>query len=172
MVEIIKVYKESFPNLRLIGKCYMDSDRGADGGYGSIWGEWFEKRYFNKLEELGSLPENDNAYVGCMRCSDKFEYWIGMFFPENTIVPEGFQYVDIPKGDIGTCWIYGREDNGELYGMESHNLCMDKIGEAGWRLQENPWFFERYQCPRFTTPDDKGKVILDYGVYLKSESLK
>ncbi|HBT16022.1 MAG TPA: AraC family transcriptional regulator, partial [Firmicutes bacterium] len=34
MVEIIKVYRESLPALRLIGKRYTDSDRGIDGGFG------------------------------------------------------------------------------------------------------------------------------------------
>ena len=27
-------------------------------------------------------------------------------------------------------------------------------------------FFERYVCPRFTTPDENGSVILDYGIFL------
>jgi hypothetical protein len=169
MIEIIKVYKESFPSLRLIGKQYTHSDRGADGSFGNKWGEWFGKGYFKTLEELGSLPENEGAYVGCMRCADKFEYWIGMFFPEGTTVPEGYEYTDIPSGDIGTCWIYGCEDNGEIYGQEPHNMCTSKIIEAGWRFEEDSWFFERYNCPRFTTPDENGKVILDYSIYLKDE---
>ena len=56
-----------------------------------------------------------------------FEYWIGMFFPVKTAAPEGFDYVDIPEGDIATCYIYGREESGELYGLEAHNACMRKI---------------------------------------------
>jgi predicted transcriptional regulator YdeE len=167
MVEIVKVYKESLPNLRLIGKRYTDNDRGVDGGYGNKWGEWFEKGYFSQLEELGSLPENEGAYVGSMRCAGEFEYWIGMFFAEGTPVPEGFMHVDIPRGELGICWIYGREDNGEIYGMEPHNMCVAKLNEAGWQMSEDTWFFERYQCPRFTTPDESGKVILDYCIYLK-----
>lgn len=35
MVEIIKVYKESLPSLRLIGKRYTNNDRGIDGGFGN-----------------------------------------------------------------------------------------------------------------------------------------
>jgi predicted transcriptional regulator YdeE len=166
MFEIVKVYRESLPSLRLIGKRYTDSDR-VNGSFGSKWGEWFANGYFEPLEKLGSLPENEGAYLGCMHCVNEFEYWIGMFFAEGTPVPEGYSYVDIPKGDIGTCWIYGREDNGEIYGSEPHNMCMDKMKEAGWELAEDPWFFERYNCPRFTTPDENGKVILDYAVYLR-----
>ncbi len=169
MVEIIKVYRESLPALRLIGKRYTDSDRGIDGGFGKKWSEWFEKGYFKPLEELGRLPENGDAYVGCMRCVGEFEYWIGIFFPEDTLVPDGYMYADIPKGDVGTCWIYGQEDNGELYGQEPHNMCVSKIVEEGWQLAKDPWFFERYNCSRFTKPDDTGKVILDYCIYLKDE---
>jgi len=33
-----------------------------------------------------------------------------MFFPAGTPAPEGYAYTDIPEGDIGTCYIYGRED--------------------------------------------------------------
>ena len=146
MVEIIKVYRESLPALRLIGKRYTDSDRGIDGGFGKKWSEWFEKGYFKPLEELGRL-----------------------FFPEDTLVPDGYMYADIPKGDVGTCWIYGQEDNGELYGQEPHNMCVSKIVEEGWQLAKDPWFFERYNCSRFTKPDDTGKVILDYCIYLKDE---
>lgn len=167
MVEIIKVYKQSFPSLRLIGKKYLNSDRDTYGSFSNKWNEWFEKGYFRPLEELGSLPENEGASVGCMRCSDEFEYWIGMFFPENTEVPNGYEYVDIPAGDIAACWIYGRGDSGELYGDIPHNMCVSRVTEAGWNIDEDSWFFERYNCPRFTTPDEKGKIILDYCMYLK-----
>ena len=116
--------------------------------------------------KIGPLPENGDAYLGVMRCiNGNFEYWIGMF-STGTTVPEGYAYTDIPEGDIGTCYIYGHEDTGELYGLDAHNACMDEIAKAGWKLQQDPWFFERYNCPRFTTPDEHGKVILDYCVYL------
>lgn len=115
-MEIIKVYRESLPPLRLIGKRYTNNDRDQYGSFSDKWCEWHEKGYFRILEELGSLPENEGAYLGCMRCTEEFEYWIGMFFTENTPVPDGFMHVDIPSGDIGVCWVYGCEDNGEIYG--------------------------------------------------------
>lgn len=31
-IEVTRVYKEHFPSLRLIGKCYTNDDRGEDGG--------------------------------------------------------------------------------------------------------------------------------------------
>lgn len=166
-VEIIKVYKEHLPSLRLIGKRYTDSDR-INGNFGAKWGEWFGNNWFGDIEKLDPLPENSDAYLGVMRClNNKFEYWIGMFFSAGTQIPEGYSYIDIAEGDIATCWIYGNESNGELYGIEPHNKCMGKIAEQGWALQDNPWFFERYNCPRFTTPDEKGNVILDYCAFIK-----
>ena len=32
------------------------------------------------------------------------------------------------------------------------------------------WFFERYQCPRFTTPDEFGNVILDTCYFIKRDN--
>lgn len=167
MAEVIDVLRKSFPSLRLIGKRYTDTDRGPDGGYSQKWGEWFEKGYFTALEKLGPALVIGDAYIGCMRCAGEFEYWIGMFFPENTPVPDGYRCVDITPGDVGICWIYGRPDTGEPYGQEAHDMCMARIKEAGWQIADEPWFFELYDCPRFTAPDAKGNVILDYGVYLK-----
>ena len=96
-----------------------------------------------------------------------------MFFPENTPVPEGFAFADIPEGEVGLCWIYGNPDNDNMYSM--HDICMEKLREQGMgefrddfagELNSWYWFFERYNHPRFTTPDEKWKVILDYGMYL------
>ncbi len=30
------------------------------------------------------------------------------------------------------------------------------------------WFFERYGCPRFTAPDEKGNIILDICYFLNN----
>ena len=166
MVEITKVFKESFPAFRLIGKRYTDADRGPDGGFSHKWCEWFEKGYFQPLEQIGEDSFIGGGYVGLMWYVEEFEYWIGALFPEATPVPEGYEYLDIPAAEIGICWIHGKPD-GELYGEEVHNMCLAAIQQAGWQIADEPWFFELYNCPRFTTPDQDGKVILDYGVCLK-----
>lgn len=166
--ELVKVYKEQLPALRLIGKLYTDKDR-INGTFTSKWNEWFSNGWFEILEKLG--PHED-ACFGAMRMAqdadgEHFEYWICMLLPEGTTVPEGFDYVDIPQGNIAVGWICGSESNGEIYGGEPLNLCLSAFRQEGWELQENPWYFERYTCPRFTTPDEKGNVILDYCVYIK-----
>lgn len=174
MAEIIKVVKEHFPALRFIGKCYTNADRGEEGGFGNKWGEWFQNGWFAELEKLGEPKEIENGYLGLMGCSEsEFQYWIGIFFSENTPVPDGFASIDFPEGDVGICWIYGSEQGDNIYGM--HDACIEKLRENGMDKYRSDfqgeyenwcWFFERYNCPRFTTPDENGKVILDYGVYL------
>ncbi|HHT73569.1 MAG TPA: GyrI-like domain-containing protein [Firmicutes bacterium] len=168
MPEIIKVYRESLPAVRLVGKRYTDKDRGPQGMYAHLWGEWFEKGYFAALEPLPQLPDEMNGYLGCMRMGEEFEYWIGMFTTAEGPVPEGFDSISIPAGDIGVCWVKGREDTGELYGHEVHTECTKQIREQGWVINEQGWFFERYNCPRFTDPDGEGNVVLDYCFYLAS----
>ncbi len=166
MAEIIKVYKEHLPSLRFIGKCYTNADR--DGGFGHKWMEWFRNGWFGELESLGSDPNIECSYLGFMRCNSSnfentFEYWIGMFLPSDTPVPES---------GIGVCWIKGKEDDGSIYGM--HDECIGKFQEYDMGNFKNDnenrsYFFERYNCPRFSEKDDQGNVILDYGVYLSEQ---
>ena len=163
-VEIRKTYKEHFPSLRLIGKKYSDGDRQG-GSFGHKWGEWFQNGWFGVLEKLSPIAENGDAYLGVMRAVDgTVEYWIGMFFPEGTEVPAGFEGVDIPAFDAAVCWLYGNEHNGELYGIEVHNMVVAEAGKQGFVRKDDDWCFERYNCPRFTSPDEQGNVILDYGI--------
>ncbi|GHV34253.1 hypothetical protein FACS18949_09960 [Clostridia bacterium] len=163
-MEIVKVYTEALPASRLIGLRYVDADR-LNGSFGHKWGEWFHNGRFAELEKLGSLPENGDAYVGAMRVADGvFEYWIGMFFPKDTPPLQGFEYADVPALNYATFWLYGDEKSGELFGMDAHERCLDEIKRRGWARKDDDWCMERYNCPRFTTPDDKGNVILDYCV--------
>ncbi len=143
MAEITKVFKEEVPAMRFIGKRYHD--------YGG-WGEWFANGWFDTIEnsmggtdQILAVWENGGAYVGLERRKngELLEYWIGMFTPGNTEVPEGFEQIDLSKSSLGTCWIYGRDDDGAVMSFEN---CL---------------------CPRFTTPDEKGNVILDYCYFVK-----
>lgn len=126
-------------------------------------GEWFQNGWFTALEKLEPIDENDGGYLGVMRINNcEFEYWIGMFFATDTEVPEGYEYVDIDEFDVATFWVYGNENSGELYGMDVHNRCLALLSEHNMKRKEDYWCIERYNCPRFTEPDDKGNVILDY----------
>lgn len=168
MYEIIKIYKQSIGATRFVGKKYGDADR-VDGSFGAKWGEWFANGWFGSIEKLygGKLTdiyEDGDAYVGLMRDGPDgvFEYWIGMFMPEGAGVPDGFSYIDFNAGSLGVCWVYGSEP--DIYMREGE--CGSRLLEEGYEITAD-WCFERYGCPRFTTPDDKGNVILDICFFVK-----
>ena len=167
MAEITKVFKEEVPAMRFIGKRYHD--------YGG-WGEWFANGWFDAIEDsmggtdqILAVWENGGAYVGLERRKngELLEYWIGMFTPGNTEVPEGFEQIDLSKSSLGTCWIYGRED--EVHGAVGN--CWEAVRNAGMEIAADDdgavMSFENCLCPRFTTPDEKGNVILDYCYFVK-----
>jgi len=167
IMEIVKVYKESMPPVKLIGKRYTNKDQNESGTFADYWQQWFREGWFDILNQYGNIPGISEDYLGVMRMTDDgFEYWIGAFFAPDTEVPSGFDVVEIPAGDVGVCWIYGNDQSGELYSMEASNISMAAFSENGWNFSENGWFFERYNCPRFTEPDENGNVILDICAYL------
>lgn len=173
MYEIIKTYKQEISSIRFIGIKYGNEDR-VNGNFGSKWGDWFQSGRFEKLETLvtddfNKEYEDSYAYVGLMRWKEeeKFEYWIGMFLPEGTVVPEGYDYVDFSASNLGVCWVRGYES--EVYCKE--DKCNEKLTEEGYEVitdKENAlWFFERYGCPRFTQKNEEGKIILDICHFVK-----
>ncbi|HEX3026747.1 MAG TPA: AraC family transcriptional regulator [Clostridia bacterium] len=173
MCGIVKTYKQPVGATRFIGIKYGDEDRDG-GGFGGQWKEWFAAGRFDKLESLltGEFKrsyEDSSAYIGLMRWKDgeKFEYWIGMFLPEGTEAPEGYEFVDFPASNFGVCWLRGPES--EIYGKE--DKCAERLSQDGYEIAADEkgawWFFERYGCPRFTTPDENGNIILDICHFVK-----
>lgn len=161
-MEIKNIFKETIPKSRLIGKCYTDNDR-VDGGFGHKWCEFFGNGSFDILEKAGGKADFD--YLGMMRVvNGVFEYWVGMLAEPGTAPPEGFECAEVDTFDAAVFWFYGKEDSGELFGMEPHNRALAEITAKGWKRREDGWCIERYNCPRYTTPDEFGNVILDYYV--------
>lgn len=166
MAEIIKVFKEQIPAMRFIGKKYS----------GFVpWGEWFANCWFDELENLmggtriiKKLWENGGAYVGLERRENGklCEYWIGMFMPVETVVPDQFEYIDFPKANLGVCWIYGREED-----VHDTSRCKNALKDNGIKviMDENgvEWSFENCLCPRYTTPDENDNIILDYCYFVE-----
>jgi hypothetical protein len=171
MADVLKTYRQSAPAMRFIGKKYADEDR-VNGGFGTQWVEWFTHGWFEKIQSTfdpKALYEDGDATIGLMRWKDgePFEYWIGAFCPKGTVVPEGFVSVDFPATSLGVAWVYGKEP--EVYGQEHE--CAEALKKQGFEILGDEvgayWFFERYVCPRFTTPDEQGNVILDICHYVR-----
>ena len=171
MAGIIKVYKQTLPAIRFIGKKFNNFDG---------WNEMFANGWFETIENIAGGPEvlhhmpnyekDGDAFIGLERhkSGEPLEIWIGMFVPANTEVPEGFVYIDYPLGtSLGVCWIYGKENAVHSFVGE----CEEKISSRGLEIisgkDDAVWSFERCQCPRFTIPDNKGNVILDYCYFVK-----
>ncbi len=167
MVEIVKTFRESVPAMRFIGKAYPD--------FGPWWGEWFSNGWFDRIESamggsdaIRSIWENGAGYVGleCRGPEQKFSYWIGMFTPAGTEVPKEFSFLDFPAMGLGTCWLYGKEN-------EIHNTsaCLDSLFSAGMKLYRDcegrTYSFENCVCPRYTSPDEKGNIIMDYCYFVE-----
>lgn len=167
MAEIIKVFKEDVPAMRFIGKKYP--------GFGGWWGEWFSQGWFDQIEKamngadsIREIWENGGGYIGLERRSETepFEYWLGMFTPAGTSVPDDFEYVDFPAVGLGICWLYGSEND-----VHNTSGCFKAITDSGFELWKDEtggvWSFENCLCPRFTTPDEHGNIIMDYCYYVK-----
>lgn len=167
-MEIVNTYKEHLPAVKLIGKRYTNQDRDESGTFARYWQAWFQDDCPAALTACAGIAGLSEDFVGAMRImgEDEFEYWIGGLFAPSATAPDGFEAVDIPAVEIGVCWLYGNDESGELYGAEASDLSMAALSEKGWKFSEKGWFFERYNCPRFTSPDEKGNVILDICAYL------
>ena len=159
-VKILEVKRESCPAARLIGKKYE---------HGPNWGEWWQNDWFSVLEQNERLEVNGDAYIGAVHIVDGMpEYWIGMFFPVDTAVPDGFEFVDMEALEYAVCYLYDKEGSSDFYTMETHEMCLEELKKLGFKRKEDDWCFERYNCPRFTTPDEESTVILDYGISVES----
>lgn len=155
-MKIIDIQRESWPECLLIGK------------KGTNWGEWWSNGWFESLEQQPALPENGDAYIGAVRVANGApERWIGMYFPVGTPVPEGYEAMHIPAKKYAVCYLLDREGSGDFYTMETHQACLAALAEQGFTRSEDDWCFERYNCPRFTSPDEAGMVVLDYGIAVK-----
>lgn len=165
-MEIIKTYKSEIPAMRFIGKKYSDFGH---------WGEWFANGWFDLLEQamrgvntICDIWSDGGGYIGIERRKEgePFEYWIGMFTPADTAIPDGSDHMDFASGNLGVCWIYGKE--GEVHNTSSCRKALEDQNMEIIPYRDGAVLsFENCICPRYTTPDEKGNVILDYCYFVK-----
>lgn len=167
MAVIQKVFREEMPEVKLIGKRYTSADRDQYGTFSAKWEEWFRNNTFEQLRCCEGIRGISDDFVGAMRMGPSgFEYWIGMLMNVTDTAPEGFDEIVIPAGPLSVCYVYGKDEGGELFSMDVCRACNKAWAEKGWAVENDAWYLERYNCPRFTTPDEKGNVVLDHCAYL------
>jgi len=160
--QAVKVYRQTIPAARFIGKKYGNEDR-VDGYFGAKWNEWNDKGWFDLLGEQisgchKSLYEDGDAAVGLMRHPggdhSKFEYWIGYFTPAGTAVPDGFGHEDMPAMDIGAVWFYEKDE--KKYDLAPEALA--RLEKDGF-IATTDWNFERYSPARLSNPAINKRII-------------
>ncbi|MCL2286792.1 MAG: MerR family transcriptional regulator [Firmicutes bacterium] len=160
----IRAYRlKSLGAMRFIGKKYPGEKEARE--------EWKEKGLYAILEKQlkgvhRDFYEDGDAPMGLMSMRDGFEYWLGYFTSEGTVVPEGFEYEDFPKRDLGVCWIYGKEDEIYMEGIE--DVAWKKLEEEGfgWLPDCGDWWMERYSHNRWAA-DKMGYGISDICFFVK-----
>jgi len=176
--KVTNCYIERFPKLRLIGKKYTHDER-VNGWFGEQWNVWLKNGWFRFLEKYAKYADESNkgplGLVVVNPNTKEYVYWIGLLFPPDTNPPEGFSYIDLPEARIGIVWVYGSDHTNEIFGKVAIEMASDHlINEGKGKPSTNVLgpgtliFFERYNIPRYTNPDEKGNVILDYGFYLEN----
>lgn len=172
MEEIKKIYRQTVPAMRFIGKKY-NAAAGEWGDYGAWFGnDWFGviERAAGGTEAVRGLYEDGGAYLNMLlrdKSAQPLEFWMGIFTAPETEVPDGFQSMDFPACDLGVCWIYGTDI--QFYKILGN--CLSGLETAGMELERRDdgsyWAIERDCCPRYTTPDEKGNIIADYCFFIK-----
>ncbi len=177
-VRVTNLYCKQMPAIRFIGKRYTMADLDANGLLMDRWNEWFQNGWFDMLNRLPVLPGYEGIPNTGYHNGAETTFWIGMMFPQNTLVPEGFDSTDIPAGDLAVCWLHGYRETGELFTPHARSLCLTQIREAGYTMKLDfdgepcKWTFESYNQQRFFMPDDEGKVVMDYCVYVVEPEIK
>jgi hypothetical protein len=127
--------------------------------FSHLWDEWFERGWFDILDDYIDLElindiDDIDANLGLLitDTGEPFEYWIGRFAHIDTDVPAGYAYLVFQ--------VHGFQPDIFWQG----EAILNAFEEKGYTVATNI-IIERYAHPRFTTPDEYGRVTLDL-VYL------
>ncbi|MDR2923192.1 MAG: AraC family transcriptional regulator [Treponema sp.] len=163
---IQNVYKQKLPALRFIGK---KCNEGAEPhNILDLLDNCQLNKMFDDIEKQSDIDyktffKGGDSYICLVREKDDSpEHWMGMFMPEGTEVPCGFQALDFPETSISVCSVYGKRS--EVINYEAE--CRKKLAEEGFNLNgENAgcqWYFLRFNWRGFYVEDLYSKRLLDY----------
>lgn len=170
MGKLIRLETKELPGLVVVGKelrYSMEALMKGDNRIGAFWGACFSE---GVMEPLEAQPEYvyDESYVGIMLDWDKgdgdFSYIVGMLMKPGAVVPGGYVSRELAKGTAAVGFIQGK-DTPDVCG-NAHEETEKALREAGHSNAQMRWCMELYNCPRFTTPDEDGRIILDYYIPL------
>jgi len=159
---IKKVYQQELPTLRFIGKKCIETSEKVN--VLNLLDNWQLNSQFDDIEKQSAIDykifyEGGDAYINLVQKKDGlFTHWMGMFMPEGTEVPQGYEALDFPKMTIGVCRVYGKRD--EIVNYETE--CRNKLTEEGFAIDNTQYYFRRFNWRGFFGEDVYGKRLLDY----------
>jgi AraC family transcriptional regulator len=136
----------------------------------ALWVRCFSDGTYEKLLELKEyiLPEKlGDEYISCVSEPDEeggFSYLVGMLMKEGTLVPEGFDFRDIPA-----CTVAKTEIEGEEYDIYKNEFTLTKeaVKQNGYEVDYDNFFaFEVYTDEKFGIPKNNGEKVLVLDYYL------
>ncbi len=168
MATLVRFETKAMPDLLVIGKeirYSMEEQMQGNNRIPGLWDACFAGNAFAPLEAQADFVYDD-AYVGVMIDWDKgdgdFSYICGMLMKPGADTPEGYSARALPAGMAAIAWIYGK-DVGDVC-SSAHQMTEQKLRAEGMTNAKMRWCMELYNCPRFTTPDADGNIILDYWI--------
>lgn len=166
MAKLVKFEVKELPKLCVVGKelrYNMEKHMQGDNRIPAFWEACFANETFSTIEKQVDYVY-DPAYIGIMMDWDKgdddFSYICGMLMKEGVTIPEGFIIRDIEPTKVAIGWIQGK-DTADVC-SNAHNQTIQVLNSEGYNCDKMKWCMELYNCPRFTTPDENGEIILDY----------
>lgn len=171
MGKLIKLEVVNLPTLYLVGKelkINMEEHMKGNNRIPAFWDTCFSDGTFSTLEQQADFIYNP-AYVGVMMDWDKgdgyFTYICGILMKEGVTAPDGFAMHVLPPTDAAVSWIQGKDVSDVC--AKAHEQTEQALKEAGYNCDGIQWCMELYNCPRFTTPNENGEIILDYYIPCK-----
>ena len=166
MGKLVRLEFLPLPKILVVGKelrMNMEEHMKGPNQIPGFWETCMSDGTFTVLEQNRDLLY-DSAYVGFMTDWDRgdgcFSYICGMLYKEGSPVPGGYISRETEPTDAAISWIRGRDVDDVC--QNAHTLTEQAVKDAGYSLDALKWTMELYHCPRFTTPDAYGEIILDY----------
>ena len=164
---INKIYQQELPALRFIGKKCIETSEKVN--ILNLLDNWQLNSRFDDIEKQSAIDyknffDGGDAYINLVQKKDAFKegslftHWMGIFMPEGTEVPQGYEAIDFPKIAICVCRVYGKRD--EIVNYETE--CRNKLTEEGFTIDNAQYYFRRFNWRGFFEEDVYGKRLLDY----------
>jgi len=164
------------PEILVVGKPVRANFNDIKAGKNPIpalWCKSFEDGMFAKLEALADhvykADHVGHSYVGYNSKPDPatgdFEHIAGMLMKLGTPVPEGYVSRTIAPAKTAVSWIKGKKGSEGAIFANMYRLTEAALAEKGIKPdKDSGWSMEVYNCPRWTTPDPEGCIVMDFHI--------